>query len=82
VVNQEEGDGNECGMYGGDAYRVLVGKLEGNRPPGITRCRRENIIKVDLKKQGFGMWHVWGWCVQSLGGKLERKRPPGITKHR
>jgi hypothetical protein len=27
VVNQEEGDGNECGMYGGVAYRVLVEKL-------------------------------------------------------
>jgi hypothetical protein len=45
--------------------------LEENRPSGITRCRRENIIKVDLKKQAFGMWYVLGWCVQSLGGKLE-----------
>ena len=29
----------ECEMYGGGAYTVLKGKLEGKRPPGITRAQ-------------------------------------------
>ena len=37
-------------MYGGDAYRVLAGKLEGKRSSGITRHRWEDNIKMDLKK--------------------------------
>ena len=47
----------ECGMYGSGACRVLVGKLEGKRSPGITRRRWEDNIKMDLKK-AFGMWHI------------------------
>jgi hypothetical protein len=31
------------------AYRVLVGKLEGKRPLGRLRQRREGNIKRDLK---------------------------------
>jgi hypothetical protein len=30
------------------AYRVLVGKPEGRRPPGRPRSRGENNIKMDL----------------------------------
>jgi hypothetical protein len=30
-------------------YRVLVGKAEGKRPPGRTRCRWEENIKMDLQ---------------------------------
>ena len=34
-------------------YRVLVGKPEGKRPPGRTRCRWED-IKMDLQEVGCG----------------------------
>jgi len=37
-------------MHGGGAYRVLVGKLEVKRSPGITRRRWEDNIKLDLRK--------------------------------
>jgi hypothetical protein len=33
-----------------DIYRVLVGKPEGKRPPGRSRRRWENNIKVNLQK--------------------------------
>jgi hypothetical protein len=33
---------------GRDAYRVLVGKLEGRRPLGRPRHRWEDNIKMDL----------------------------------
>ena len=34
------------------AYRVLVGKPEGNRPLGIPRCKWEDNIKMDLQEVG------------------------------
>jgi hypothetical protein len=34
------------------AYRVLVGKPEGNRELGILRRRWEHTIKMDLKETG------------------------------
>jgi hypothetical protein len=37
-----------------NAYRVLVGKTEGQRPLGITRCRWEDNIKMDLQEVGYG----------------------------
>jgi hypothetical protein len=40
---------------GRGVYRVLVGKLEGNRPLGRPRCRWENYIKMDLQKVGCGV---------------------------
>ena len=33
-------------------YRVLVGKPEGKRPLGRSRCRWEDIIKIDLQEVG------------------------------
>jgi hypothetical protein len=33
-----------------DLYRVLVGKPEGKRPLGRTRCRWEDYIKADLQE--------------------------------
>ena len=33
-----------------NAYRVLVGKLEGKRPLGRTRHRCEQNIKMDLRE--------------------------------
>ena len=36
------------------AYRVLVGKPEGKRPPGRHRPRWEDNIKIDLQEVGCG----------------------------
>jgi len=41
-------------IRGGDAYRVLVGRPEGNRPFGRPRCRWVNNIKIDIQEV------VWG----------------------
>ena len=35
-----------------NAYRVLEGKLEGKRPLGMPRHRREDNIKMDLREVG------------------------------
>jgi len=35
-------------------YRVLVGKAAGKRPPGRTRCRWEENIKMDLQDVKWG----------------------------
>jgi hypothetical protein len=37
-----------------NAYRILVGKLEGKRPLGRPRRRWENNIKMDLREIGWG----------------------------
>jgi hypothetical protein len=39
---------------GRGVHRVLVGKLEGNRPLGRPRRRWEDNIKVDLQEVGEG----------------------------
>jgi hypothetical protein len=36
------------------AYRVLLGRLDGKRPLGIPRRRREYNIKIDLQEIGWG----------------------------
>ena len=36
-----------------NAYRVLMRKPEGKRPLGRPRRRREDNIKMDLRKVGF-----------------------------
>jgi len=36
------------------AYRVLVGKPEGKRSLGRSRCRWKDNIKMDLKDAGWG----------------------------
>jgi hypothetical protein len=38
---------------GRDVYRVLVGRPEGNRPPGRPRHRWEDNIKMDLREIGI-----------------------------
>jgi hypothetical protein len=35
------------------AYRILVGRPEGRRPPGRPRHRWENNIEMDLQKVGW-----------------------------
>jgi hypothetical protein len=37
-----------------NAYRILVGKVEGKRPLGRPRRRWEDNIKMDLRKIGWG----------------------------
>jgi hypothetical protein len=36
----------------GNAYRILMGKPEGKRPLGRTKCRCVNNIKMDLREIG------------------------------
>jgi hypothetical protein len=50
--------GRACSKNGakGNAYRVLVGKPEGKRSPGIPRHRWVHDIKMDLGEiEGNGM---------------------------
>jgi hypothetical protein len=37
------------------AYWILMGRLEGKRPLGRTRRRREANIKMDPQEVGWGM---------------------------
>jgi hypothetical protein len=41
------------GGEGRGVYRILVGRPEGKRPLGRPRCRREDNIKMDLRKIGI-----------------------------
>jgi hypothetical protein len=34
-------------------FKILVWKSEGRRPLEVTKCRRENNIKMDLKAVGL-----------------------------
>jgi len=36
-----------------NAYKILVGKPEGKRPPGRSRHRGEGNIKLDLREIGW-----------------------------
>jgi hypothetical protein len=40
-----------------NAYRKLVGKLEGKRPLGRPRCRWVDNIKIDLREIGWDRMH-------------------------
>jgi hypothetical protein len=40
------------------AYRILVGRPEGRRPPGRPRCRWEDNIKMDIREVG---WEDMNW---------------------
>jgi hypothetical protein len=37
-----------------NAYKILVGKLEGKRPLGRPKCRWEDNIRMDLREIGWG----------------------------
>jgi hypothetical protein len=43
-----------------NAYRILVGKSEGKRPLGSSRCRWVDNIKMDLRETGIG-WDGVDW---------------------
>jgi hypothetical protein len=50
--------GHEARMGSGgeekNVDRLLVGKLEGKRPPRRKRCRWVNNIKIDFAETGWG----------------------------
>jgi hypothetical protein len=41
-----------------NAYRILVGKPEGNRPLGRPRCRWVDNIKMDLMRDRMGWYKL------------------------
>jgi hypothetical protein len=56
-----------------NAYRILVGKPEGKRPPGRPRRRWLDNIKMDIKEIGWdGMvWTGSNWLrIETSGGLL------------
>jgi hypothetical protein len=52
--------GRVCSTNGGkrNAYRILLGKPEGKRPPGRPRRRWVENIKMDLREIG---WDGMDW---------------------
>jgi hypothetical protein len=53
------------------AYRVLVGKTEGRRPPERLGRRWEDNIKINLRKIRYGVWTRFVWLgVEATGGLL------------
>jgi hypothetical protein len=48
----------------GNAYRILVGKLEGKRPLGRPRRRWEDNIKMDLREIGWGGMYWIGMALK------------------
>jgi hypothetical protein len=69
---------------GRGVYRVLVGKLEGKRPLGRPRHRREDNIRMDLQEVGCGCegwiglaqdrdkWRALVSAVRELSGSIKR----------
>jgi hypothetical protein len=54
-----------------NAYKILVGKPEGNRLLVRPRCRWKDSIRMDLKEIGFGVWIGFIWLrVLTSGGLL------------
>jgi hypothetical protein len=52
------------------AYRALVGKPEGRRPPERPRRRWEDNIKMDLQRLGVGAQTGLIWLRTGTGGGL------------
>jgi hypothetical protein len=55
---------------GRNVYRVLVGKPKGRRPLGIPRHRWEDLIKMDLREIGWGVWSGFTGLRIGTGGGL------------
>jgi hypothetical protein len=57
---KEDENGRACSMNGEkrNAYRILVGNLEGKRPLGRPRRRWVDNIKMDLRERG---WDGMDW---------------------
>jgi len=55
--------GETCSTYGEmrSEYSFLVGKPEGKKPPGRTKCRLKDNIRKDLRetgREGVGWIHL------------------------
>jgi hypothetical protein len=51
-----------------------VGKLEGKRPLGRPRLRREDNIKMDVQEVRFGVWTGLSWLrIETSGGILRMR---------
>jgi hypothetical protein len=53
-----------------NAYMLLMGKLEGMRPPGRPRRRWLDNIRMDLVEMGWVMWTGLVWLRIGTGGEL------------
>jgi hypothetical protein len=51
-------------------YGVLTGKPEGRRPLGGSRHRWENVIRMDLREIGWGVWNGLTWLWIGMSGRL------------
>jgi hypothetical protein len=53
-----------------NAFKVLVGKPEGNRPLGRPRRRWKDNFMLDLRDVGFGVWIGFIWLRIGIDGWL------------
>jgi hypothetical protein len=54
-----------------NAYKMLVGKLEGERALRRCKCRQTVILKWILKKYGVRVWTGFIWfSIETSGGLL------------
>jgi hypothetical protein len=53
-----------------NAYRILVRKPEGKRPPGRPRRRWVDNIKMDLRERGGVVWAGSNWLRIGTSGGL------------
>jgi hypothetical protein len=54
-----------------NAYRILVGKPEGNKPLGRSGCRWETILEWIMEKLDGMVWTGFIWLrIRTSGGLL------------
>jgi hypothetical protein len=51
-------------------HKVLVGKPKGRRPLGRPRRRWEDVIRMDRREIGWGVWIVFDWVGIGTGGEV------------
>jgi hypothetical protein len=51
-------------------YKVFVGNPEGKRPLARPRGRGEDVIRMDLRDVGLGVWSGFSWLRIGSGGRL------------
>jgi hypothetical protein len=63
--------------YRRGAYRVLVGKPEGNRPLGRPRRRWEDNIKTNIQEVEWAAWNGINWLrIGQVAGSCKRSNEP------
>jgi hypothetical protein len=63
-----------CVGEGRNMYRVLMGMPEGKRPLERPRHRWEDVIKMDLRETGWGVWSGFTWLrIGIIGGLLQMR---------